>query len=393
MDRPGAVPGPADVARIAAISNRVIRNLEITEAYAQLAAAMRDRIGEAADWCAFAVWASRQAGCTIRGEDLVDRFRRELGRKARLVEPWQSLGRTLLRRGLFAPETRLGRIVAEVHTPFDAFERASEGVAKGNLKVFAEIGQEFARYVATVPAAATTDSSEFIAFVGRFRPGPPPDGQQYLKDAFTHYQQQRHETGFTRAALILLANLEIGFHEQTRLQPEIAASVDAPLITVHDLGERVLHRLLPGSRRWPRVVHAPAATLVGWFARALRQVAVNTARRAVTESMMVLSLPTVVLALGHDLDVPVPPVLAGRTHAALDAFVREFDACPPGGIACRAHDWTDLRQRMHYAVHLFRAYAVEPSLFGRPFTDAQVASFRAGLVPDGVLSGQYRRLT
>ncbi|MDX6678814.1 MAG: hypothetical protein QOE31_2866, partial [Solirubrobacteraceae bacterium] len=31
-----------------------------------------------------------------------------------------------------------------------------------------------------------------------------------------------------RSALILLANLEIGMHEQTRLQPEIRASLDAP---------------------------------------------------------------------------------------------------------------------------------------------------------------------
>jgi hypothetical protein len=29
---------------------------------------------------------------------------------------------------------------------------------------------------------------------------------------------------------MLLANLEIGLHEQTRLQPEIAAALDAPLL-------------------------------------------------------------------------------------------------------------------------------------------------------------------
>ena len=74
-----STPTPADVARIAAMSNRVIRNLEITEAYAQLSAAMRERIGPAADWCTFAVWASKQAGSTIRGEDLLNRLQRQLG--------------------------------------------------------------------------------------------------------------------------------------------------------------------------------------------------------------------------------------------------------------------------------------------------------------------------
>jgi hypothetical protein len=384
-------PAPADVARIAAMPDRVIRNLEITEAYAQLSAAMRARIGPAANWCTFAVWASRQAGSTIRGEDLVDRFQRHLGRRARLAEPLQTLGRTLLRRGLFAPETRLGRLVAELHTPLDAFERASVGVAKGNLKVFAEIGREFARYVAAVPASATTESAEFAGFVAGLRPGPPPDGQQFLQHAFAHYQQQHHETDSSvRAALVLLANLEIAIHEQTRLQPEIAEAVDAPLTTVKDLGERLLHLLFPGSHRWPGIVHGPAAALIGGLAVLLRKATVSVTRSVVTEAMMVLALPTVVLPLGKDLDVPVPPVLAGASHSALGAFVGTFDPCPPGGIACRARDWTDLQQRMHYAVHLFRAFAVEPSLFGRPFTDDQVARFRAGIVPDGDLSGLLR---
>jgi hypothetical protein len=157
-------PTPADtsptvdeVARIAAIRNRVIRNLEITHCYWQLAQAMRARTVPAANWCTFATWASRQAGSTIRGEDLIANFRRKLGEKARLLAPLQSVNRLLLRKGMFEPDTRLGRVVAEVHTPFDAFERASEAVAQGNLKVFDEIGREFARSSpACVPARRRT---------------------------------------------------------------------------------------------------------------------------------------------------------------------------------------------------------------------------------------------
>jgi hypothetical protein len=384
-------PSPADVARIAAMSDRVIRNLEITECYARLSSAMRTRVTEGANWCTFATWASRQAGSTIRGEDLLDRFERRLGREARLLEPIQSLGRRLLRRGLLAPQTRLGRLVAEVHTPFDAFERASEGVAKGNLKVFEEIGREFARYLATVPVEVRPDSPEFTAFAAGLRPGPPPDGQDLLVEAFTLYQQHAHETGPAGVALGLLANLKIGLHEQTRLQPQIAEAVDAPLTTARDLGERVLHVFIPSSRRWHRMLRRPAASMAGWLAMRLRNVEVTVTREVVTESMMALALPTVVLALGRDLDAPVPPALAAATVSALDAFVTEHDPCPPGGIQCGARDWTDLPQRMHYILHLFRAYAVDPALFGRPFTDAQIASFRAGIVPDGVLSGLLER--
>ena len=68
------VPTEQDVVRIAAIQDHVIRNLEITACYSELAAAARARLGAAADWCTFATWASRQAGSTIRGEDLHKRL-------------------------------------------------------------------------------------------------------------------------------------------------------------------------------------------------------------------------------------------------------------------------------------------------------------------------------
>src|SRR5262245_38410527 len=188
---------------------------------------MRARTGDAADWCTFATWGSRQAGHTIRGEDLLDGFDRHLGRHSWVMAPLASLSRVLLRKGLFQPETRLGRIVSQIHTPFDAFERASARVAEGNLKVFAEIGREFARFMATVPIDAREDSPEFLAFAAGLRAGPPPDGQDLLREAFGYYQHQRFEADQTlRASWILLANLTIGLHEQTRLQPQIAAAVD-----------------------------------------------------------------------------------------------------------------------------------------------------------------------
>ena len=376
----------ADVSRIAAIGNRVIRNLEITNCYADLSAAFRARTGAGADWCTFATWASRQAGSTIRGEDLLDRFERRLGRRAWMLAPIQSLSRMLLRKGLFEHDTTLGRIIAAIHTPFDAMERASAAVAEGNLKVFEEIGREFARFLATVDADARPDSAEYLAFASSLRPGPPPEGQDYLREAFGHYQQQRFESDAAlRAGWILLANLKIGLHEQTRLQPQIAAAVDAPVITVADLGARVLHILLPGSRRWPHAIHDPAATVVGWVAARIRRDAVAVTREVVTERMMVLTLPNRVLSLGQHLDAAVPDVFTGGTPPALAEFVKDYDPCAPGTSSCAAEDWSDLPQRMHYILHLFRAYADEPSLFSQPFTAEQIARFRAGVVPEGDL--------
>ncbi len=380
------VPTVTDVSRIAAIPNRVIRNLEITECYAQLSNAMRMRTGTAANWCTFATWASRQAGGTIRGEDLLSRCEARLRQKARLFAPLHSINRILLRKGMFEPDTPFGRIVSEIHTPFDAFERASAEVAAGNLKVFEEIGREFARFIASVPENARHDSGEVIAFVSALRPGLPPDGQDYLKEAFTHYQQQRYELDpAARAKWILLANLKVGLHEQTRLQPQIAAAIDAPLTTAEDLGARVLHTLIARSDSWSQVIKRPTAGVLGWFAARLRDAGIRITREVVTESMMVLALPNRVLSLGQNLDVPVPAVFNATSDTQLDGFVKEYDPCAPGINDCAAEDWADLHQRMHYIIHLFRAYAEESSLFSRPFTDEQVASFRAGVVPNGIL--------
>jgi len=179
--------------------------------------------------------------------------------------------------------------------------------------------------------------------------------------------------------------LKIGLHEQTRLQPQIAAAVDAPMTTVQDLGARVLHKLFPRTQLWPQFVRRPLVVAINWVATSLRKAGVEVTREVVTEAMMVLALPNTVLALGRNLDAPVPPLLRGTLPSPLDSFVRQYDPCAPGSNNCGAKDWCNLKERMHFILHLFRAYAEEHSLFSRPFTDEQVACFHAGTVPDGKL--------
>jgi hypothetical protein len=225
-----------EVQRIVAIANPVIRNLEITHCYSRLAAELNARGGDGANWCTFATWASRQAGRTIRGEDFLDHVGNRLAQRRWLLHPIGTLWRRLLRRGLFQPGTRMGRLTAELHTPFDAFEHASAAAARGNLRVFEEIGLEFSRYLdecLTDPPVET----EVRRFLDHLRPGDPPEGQRYLRQAFEHYERMRVEpTPKARAELAVLANLEVGLHEQTRLQPEIRDALEAATSTTKDLG-------------------------------------------------------------------------------------------------------------------------------------------------------------
>ena len=336
---------PEEVRRIVAIRNPVLRNLEITYAYSQLAAETARRTGQGANWCTFATWASRQAGRTIRGEDAIGYVQDRLGRGRELLHPLQSLGRWLLRRGLFDRDSRLGRITARLHTPFDAIELASDAVARGNLKVFEEIGHEFARYLAGHEPAV-------------------------LQTAFARYDTLQRETDpKTRAELALLANLEIGLHEQTRLQPEIREALDAPYITAEDLGRR-----LCGGRGGPRLHRA-----VGRAAAPVQRPIEALAREAITHSLMVLSLPGRILLLGSHLEDPYPEILRDLVNAELAALIARFETDPDDA---GAHDWSDLDQRMHYIAHLFRVFHERDELASAPFTPAQIESFLAGVVPD-----------
>ena len=92
-------PTESDVTRIAALHDPAARNTQITEAYWQLSAETERRILGHANWCTFATWASRQAGVTIRHEDLADTLRE------RLQAWWKisGLGRILI--GAPAPRT------------------------------------------------------------------------------------------------------------------------------------------------------------------------------------------------------------------------------------------------------------------------------------------------
>ena len=306
-----------EVEQIAAMSDPVVRNLRITECYSRLAAAV-DAPG--ANWCTFATWASRQAGRTIRGEDLLYRLQAELRHDAELLHPIRSFWRWLLRRGLLRPETGFGSL----HTPFDAFEQASDAVARGNLKVFAEIGLVFARWLDD-----------------RVTPTEPA----LLRQAFARYGPS------AAAEQIVLANLEIGLHEQTRLDPEIREAIDAAL--------------------------APKRRLLAW---PLQRKLTQLSRQVITDSLMVLTLPGVVLGLGRNLEA------AGEVvDPELRELLARYEPVPPALDDCGADDWSVLAQRMHYIAHLFRAYHEDGTLASPPFTPAQVEALRAGVVPDGEL--------
>ncbi len=362
-------PSPDAVARISAMADPVARNRHITQAYHDLAMATARLLPGGANWCAVATWASRQAGQTIRREDLRRTFERLL-RESTAVEA--AAGE--LAAGAGGPESLAGAAQAlrEALSPAAAFERTADAVARGNRKVFAEIGLAFAHFLALfddgLPSAAALD-----AFYDTLRPGAPPDGQGLLRRAFAHYIAALSATGKERAELLLLANLEVGFHEQTRLQPEIRAAMDAPVYEPADLRRRLLDELLPdpGARLRLAVMRlgGEAAPLLAARDR-LADEAQRLGRRAITAALMTLELPRGrVLRLGHDLTAIFPPALQTLDNPDLRALLAGVDTTPDSPRGTGGRDWSDLPGRMHFIADLFRAYHEDATLFDPPFAD------------------------
>ena len=207
-----------DVRQIAAHSDPVVRNLQITQAYHDLATAMAQLTGSGANWCAMATWASKQAGQSIRREDLARAFERLLLGTPAVEQQAEAVLVASGSENAQQPRSLGGAVEAlwEALNPAAAFARTSEAVARGNLKVFEEIGYEFARFL-DLFAAGRPGAAQLADFYDGLRPGDPPEGQRYLRQAFAHYVQALDATDpHMRAQLMLLANLEIGFPTPTR---------------------------------------------------------------------------------------------------------------------------------------------------------------------------------
>jgi hypothetical protein len=382
---PGAGPPSVEaVEAVGASTPPALRNLRITQTYHELSAAVASLTGPGANWCTFATWASRQAGRTIRAEDLGRKIEEVFAGSdavARAVISLRGLRRQL---GRGVGRQALIAAIREACLPLLTVGHVADAVARGNKKVFDEIGLEFARFVA---AAAEEDDAAVSRVCDALRPGEPPEGQRLLAAAFRDYQAARVLADpKARAERLLLANLRIGLHEQTRLQPEIAEALNAPVLDPAELRRRLLIALV-GSER---LAAASAGRTRAWggldavcadLIERLRAVV----REVITEELMTIALPLGARRLGRDLAGAFPPELAALENPELRALLAAVDPTADSTAASGARDWASLPERMHTIADLFRLEHADPSLLEPPFTQAQQGAIAAGSIPDGDL--------
>ncbi len=375
-------PTIQQVDTIATHPEPVLRNLQITQCYYELSHTMTARTGACANWCTFATWASKQAGQTIRKEDLQRALERLLTPKPKERGPAEvEQEKTTLRQRLWT-----------VLDPANIIAHSSDAVARGNQKVFAEIGKEFARFLATCTQDVEYNENNITLFCKKLKDGDPPDGQRYLRQAFKRYYEAIFETDVKkRAELILLANIEIGFHEQTRLQPEIAEALDASIPAPSVLLPKLLQAMFPyrgwlmyGMMLLMRLVGRPVqldVKLNNFITSAQQKM-----RLLLTKNMMVLYFPKgKYLQLSKDMKVSFPESLKSLNNPDLLLLLQQVDPTPDSPEASGAVDWAALPDRLHYIVDLFRSHQETLDLLEMPFTEEQTKVIKENKIPEGDL--------
>jgi hypothetical protein len=355
------IPAPQDVADVAAMTDLVARNHLVTRGYYLFSQRFREHLGDDATWPTFATWASAQAGRTIRKEDLLRTLERRLGNSP------------AVRRLVEGPVKVAADAVFRVILQLNPFERSSQAVARGNIKVYAEIGAEFSRFLTGREQQPTVE--RITQFIATLRSGPPPDGQDYLKRAFpAYFAAIGLPPGKPRSQLVLFGNLCAGCHEQTRLQLEIEAGVDGSFWDGIEVKNRLFDLLTPHLRpvRGALVratLRASMEPLLGPLVAEIQ----TLVREIITEALMVLELPGEVLRLGRDLTGEYCDALRTIDNQDVRALLRQVDLSEDSLQGTGVADWTALPQRMHFIADLFRArqtnlrlFEAVPGPIGRP---------------------------
>jgi hypothetical protein len=361
---------------IAGMADPVLRNLWITQRYHEFAVALRDAgSGDDATWCAFAVWASKTAGATIRGDVLPARAKELLLHNDATEAALHCFNHGLAGRAVRnLTYDHLGPLVLGVTG------EVSRQIAAGNVLVFAELAPIFTELLHAY-GSKPANAAELAAAI---RPtlaslGTGADAAS-AATAFDSYGRALFAPA-DRASLNLQANVLAVAHEQRRLQPAISGALNA---AISDTLKRVIEDDI--------VRHLPTAAArdaLDELTDDLCQVLDEAWDTALTESIMQLVTATETFDLRRD----VPPLPGGMFPselreltgtAAEDAFA-QWDKTAGTGKPTGARDWAVLEDRMNFIVNLFRSRQNDATLFDAPFTASQLHDLANGQLPPGPL--------
>lgn len=374
---------------IALLTEPVLRNLQITQCYYELSEAFAERMNTGANWCTFATWASKQAGQTIRHEDLQHTLEALLKNQPEIKTALSFITALAKQSGAQRSYFDFNQSVLS-SVVSTAAKHAGDAVARGNKKVFEEIAREFSRFITDCFDDTTYMQSHIDNFCQQLRSGPPPEGQEYLKNGFRYYYKAFFEQDQSKKTqLNFLANLLIGFHEQNRLQPEIAEALNPP-INVQEIKDKLLNDLFEGATWWTKLrlffQRLFGKTLLDRTIESFVEQIQHHIRMILTAHLMTLTIPPDrCLRLGQDLSAPFPANLKILTNPDLVELLKQIDPTPDSVLKSGATDWANLAERMHYIADLFRCFHESKEIFDTAFTTEQTEAMKKGILPEGKL--------
>jgi hypothetical protein len=364
---------------IAGMTDPILRNLWITQRYHELALQLRDiGAGEDATWCAFAVWASKTAGASIRGDVLPAKAQRLVAENEVLRDAVHALGDGFVGRvwRLLLARDPLARAAQQVT------DDVARAIAEGNVLVFADLGPLFTTLVevhrsATAPTPQSLSVALAPALSALESSGVDTSAVAVAFDAYGLAMAPSPD----RAAMVLLATTLAVGHEQQRLQATIERALDA---AISDTLKRVIEEDLVRH-----VPSAPARVILAHLTDDVCQTLDDAWEVAVTEVIMELVTSVETLDLRRDVPrldgVMFPPALSDLAGSPAESEVALWDRTGGTGVRSGADDWAELEDRMNYIVNLFRSRQQDAHLFDPPFSDDQLAALARGQLPPGSL--------
>ncbi|HUY43317.1 MAG TPA: oxygenase MpaB family protein [Acidimicrobiales bacterium] len=366
---------------VVAIEDRVLRNYWVTQTYADISAALAILLSPStANWCTYAVWASRSVGGNMRGEALPSWLR------AHVLVPDGLMGAIEVAKA--GDSWGFLRCVGHDLTPEHVLDALREllgemavNLSDGNTEVFAEITPPAAVFIAQYSDPSIDHAAAKSKVLDACANAWVVEGANRLREGYSLWCDAMETSDpATRSQLILAGSLQLGAHEQSHLQPPIASAMEMGI-------NQVLARLTQKIAQAGVVV----ADLDHALNRALRPALAAIADlwdSLMTATLSTLTSPEGTFRLDHDVP-PIagqpfePPELRPVIIEDLKELLTRFDRSQ-GSAGSRARDWANFADRMNFIANLFVSRHHLELLFEPPFDEATLNALLADQIPGEV---------
>jgi pSer/pThr/pTyr-binding forkhead associated (FHA) protein len=361
----------ADIEAILKQKNLLVRNLQITQGYHEIALILGHFLGfDHANWFAFGAYASKTAGRAIRHENLPHRLKSALIRSAGYDNTYLYLDHVLANAGgVSQTDNKVSRVL----------EQVSLLLSLGNLLIFGELAWPFVHMVDRFGRELQPNQAQFTQFIDEhFAPGSFAEGgQEWLRESMNAFYHARFSTHHkAKAELIFFGNTLLALHEQSRLQPVIEKAMAVPF-------DMFMEGWILGTDKEARGLGKKLADRTAGIPREMIE-------RYVTRMWMSYTLPHREMKVGKNVVAPTglinfPQDLIDIEDVRCRELIQQFDIGLETLSGSAAGNWGHLKDRMQFIVAFFRSYQSEKRLFLPPFLENQASAIKAGHFPGGKL--------